>query len=348
MDTYRYSDYISLSPETYTTKLSFNTSYEKLESRQTEGVNKTILANKAFRNAFSLAINRQDFAASCTASSSAGFGLLNYYYMSDPDTGEIYRETAQGQQVLKDLYKIDDVSRVTGFDKATASTLFEQAYQEELAAGHIKATDKIELEFLTYLLDESYVKIVNAIQKYVNEATAGTSLEGKIVIKQTADDDYYTKMQAGQCEMILSTWGGNPMNPFAITSCYCDPSRYFEYGYDTKQSLTIEIDTPAGKQAITQSLEDWDKSLNQGAYATASKETKLTILGAIEYKILSDYATLPLYYRCAASLDSQRVVNGAEKYIPLIGYGGVRFITYTYDDAAWAAYCADQKYKLTY
>lgn len=350
MDSYRSSDYIVYTPQTYTTKISFNTSPAKLLERQkgvAAGTNKTILANADFRKAFSLALNRDDFAASCTASASAGYGLLNYNYVSNPDTGELYRDTEQGKGVLKKLYGLSDVTQVTGFDKVEAAKLFQKAYEAELAStaeGHLTATDKIEFEFLTYKLDDAYVKMVTAIQKYVNEATVGTGLEGKIYIKQTADDNYYDKMQAGECEMIMSTWGGNPMNPFAIVDCYCNKKKYFEYGYDTTQVYTIKVEG----QDVALSLEDWNTSLNQGTYATAAYQTKLDILAALELKVLSDYCTLPLYYRTSAGLDSQRIVNGTDTYVQLVGFGGIRFITYKYDDAAWDAYCKSQGNKLTY
>lgn len=344
MVNYRSSDYIQYTPQTYTSKLSFNTSLDKLKAREVAGVDKQILGITEFRKAISLAIDRDDFAAKCTASHTAGFGLLNYMYVVDPDTGKIYRETEDAESVFTRLYGVSSTEGLTGYDKNGAKALFQQAYDKAVEAGYMTASDRVELEFLVYQDDESYHKIVNFVQDAITAATVGTSLEGKVTIKFTADPDYYDKMQSGECEIIISTWGGAQYNPFGVSDCYLNPQKYFEYGFDTKQSLTINVNG----EDVSMSLEKWNEELNQGKYVTESWQVKTHILAEIEYFVLSQYCTTPLYYRTDASLNSRKVENGTNQYINLVGFGGIRFLTYHYTDAEWANYCATQNYQLKY
>ncbi len=345
MDAYRTSDYILYTPQSYTTKFTFNTDKAALKNREVAGVNKTILSYKDFRKAISLAVNRAEFAAQCTATHSAGFGLFNYNYVYKPETGDLYRNSKQAQDVLCKLYGVDSEEDITGYDKEQAAKLFTDAYNAALAAGDIKAEDKVELEFLVYNSDETYVKIINFVQEALNVATVGTPLEGKIMIKMTPDEDYYDHAQQGLFEMIMSTWGGSSMDPYGIVECYCDEETMFEYGFKPKsEELTIEVNG----QAITKTFYDWYQALVNGEYAAADADTRLVVLAGIELGILETYNCTPMYYRTATSLESQKVNQGAEEYVQIVAFGGVRHLTYNYTDAEWEEYCKSQNNQLTY
>lgn len=345
MDAYRTSDYILYTPQSYTTKFTFNTDKAALKSREVAGVNKTILSYKDFRKAVSLSINRAEFAAQCTATHSAGFGLFNYNYVYKPETGDLYRNSKQAQDVLCKLYGVDSEDDITGFDKELAAKLFTDAYNAALAAGDIKAADKVELEFLVFNSDETYVKIINFVQEAINVATVGTPLEGKITLKMTPDEDYYDHAQQGLFEMIMSTWGGSSMDPYGIVECYCDEETMFEYGFKPKsEKLTIEVNG----QAITKTFYDWYQALVNGEYAAADADTRLAVLAGIEIGILETYNCTPIYYRTATSLESQKVNQGAEEYVQIVAFGGVRHLTYNYTDAEWEEYCKSQNNQLTY
>lgn len=345
MDAYRTSDYILYTPQSYTTKFTFNTDKAALKNREVAGVNKTILSYKDFRKAISLAVNRAEFAAQCTATHSAGFGLFNYNYVYKPETGDLYRNSKQAQDVLCKLYGVDSEDDITGYDKELAAKLFTDAYNAALAAGDIKAADKVELEFLVFNSDETYVKIINFVQEAINVATVGTPLEGKIILKMTPDEDYYDHAQQGLFEMIMSTWGGSSMDPYGIVECYCDEETMFEYGFKPKsEELTIEVNG----QAITKTFYDWYQALVNGEYAAADADTRLVVLAGIELGILETYNCTPMYYRTATSLESQKVNQGAEEYVQIVAFGGVRHLTYNYTDAEWEEYCKSQNNQLTY
>ena len=345
MDTYRSSDYIVFTPQTYTSKITFNSDKAALKSRETAGINKTILSYPEFRKGLSLAIDRTEFAAQCTATHKAGYGILNYNYVSNPETGELYRNTPQAKQALCNYYGVDSEDQITGYDKEQAAELMTNAYNEALANGDIKDTDKIELEFLVYASDDAYVKIVNFIQEAFQAAAVGTPLEGKITVKMTADADYYDHSQQGQFEMIISTWGGSSMDPFGIMECYAVEGKFFEYGFKPeKVDLTIDING----ESITKNFYEWYDALYNGEYAVADVDTRVTILAAMEQCLLDQNCTTPLYYRTTAQLFSRKVVLGTDTYVQVVEFGGVRSMTYAYDDAAWATYCSENNNQLTY
>lgn len=345
MDNYRTSDYILYTPQSYTSKLTFNTSMDALKKRESSGINKTILTNNDFRKAISLSIDRADFVSKCFATHTAGLGLYNNMYIYEPETGARYRDTEQAKQALMETYDATDADDITGYNKTEASELFKKAYETALADGLIKDTDKVELEFLTYDSDEVYVKVVNYMQDSINAATAGTPLEGRVNIKMTPDQDYYAHAREGKFEIIISTWGGASMNPYNIMECYVDPNTLHEYGFEpTKETLTIEVNG----ESITKTYFDWYDALTNKEYAAADAQTKLQILAGMEKGILLTYNCIPLYYRTNTSLDSRKVNQGTDAYVELLEFGGIRYMTYNFDDAAWDAYCKENNNQLTY
>jgi len=345
MNTYRSSDYVVYTPESFTSKITFNADKKSLKERESKGVNKTLLAYKDFRKALSIAIDRTEFAAQCTATHKAGYGILNYLYVADPATGELYRNTEQAKKVLCDVYGVDSEDQITGFDTEKAAQLMTKAYEEALAAGDIKETDKVEFEYSVYNSDDSYTKVINFIQTAFQTAAEGTPLEGKITVKMVADEDYYDHAKQGQFDMITSTWGGSSMDPFHMMECYASEVKLHEYGFKpTEAKLTIDLNG----ESITKSFYDWYDALCNGEYAVADVPTRITILAAMEGFLLEECRTTPLYYRTEASLFSRKVINATDTYVQLLGFGDIRHMTYAYDDAAWEAYCNENNNQLTY
>lgn len=345
MEKYRTSDYILYTPQDYTTKLTMNGDLEALKARETTGKNKSILAYKEFRKAISLSIDRNEFAAQCTATHTAGFGLLNYMYVYDPDTGARYRDSEQAKKALTDFYGVNDEDQITGYDLKAASDLMKAAYEKCKADGNISDTDVVELELHVLNTDDTYVRMVNFIDSAVKNAAKGTPLEGRINVVLVADEDYYDNNEAGQCDMIFSTWGGMSMDPWGMMEVYCVNGVHMEYGFDPEEA-TAEL-TIDGKK-ITKTFTQWFEALVNGEYVSAPVETRLQVLAGLEHALLEECYTTPLYYRTSASLDSQKVNNATDEYIQLVGFGGIRYLTYNYTDEEWEAYCAENNNQLVY
>ena len=115
----------------------------------------------------------------------------------------------------------------------------------------------------------------------------------------------------------------------------------------TDGSATFTID---GEEK-TMSLQAWSKWANDeqvegltdvyGAFRDYSYETRCALTAGMEECFLNWYACTPVYYRNQASLDSQKVNYALPEYMnELVLRGGLEFLTYNYDDAAWDEYVA--------
>lgn len=346
IETYGNSDYLYYEPQTYTSKFSFNSDYDMLAQKDGNGVNHSILSLTDFRKAISYCLDRDAFCASCTAGHEAGFGLLNYNYTAIPETGELYRDFDAAKQALCNVYDADDVNDITGYDKDMASQLFQAAYDEAIKSGIMSEGDRVEIDFHLYGTDEGYVRIVNFLQESIDAATVGTSLEGKVTVNHVGDENYYDNMKAGTVDAAITTWGGASMDPYSMMECYCDPDTLNEVSFDPMtETWTINVNG----EDITKTFNEWYLALCDGEYKTADYETKIQVLAGMEEGLLETYIMIPVYYRNASVLFSQRTILGSETYLnTLLGFGGIRYMTYTMNDEEWAAYCAENNNQLTY
>ena len=173
------------------------------------------------------------------------------------------------------------------------------------------------------------------------------------------DADYYETNYSGGADMIFTTWGGAAMAPFGILAqCYTDSSEgsgnQMEYGYDTtKIMMTLDFGGEIGK--ITDSLRNWTLWTNSattevsniydalGAFSDYAYSTRCEVLAATEQCFMNWFTTTSLYYRNVASLVSQKGDYAVDNYLTIIGFGGLEFYTFNYDDAAWAEYIANNQ-----
>ncbi len=364
MNTYATSDRIVYTPQDYTTKVSFNTNYESLLAH---GTNSQILSVMEFRKAFCYAVDNTQFASAYTSAGEAGYGLLNYMYCYNPFTGGLYRENDAAKDALVRLFGLeygagkdfDDLDEaydaITGYDMDYAKELMQIAYDKAVAASVYDGTSPISIDFRVYAEDEIYVKMFTYFKTQLEEACKGTDFEGKVTMTMTVDADYYETMYSGNADMIFTTWGGAAMQPFTILNqCYTDASdgsgNQMEYGFRTEDiPVAFTID---GKE-YTHSLHDWadwigsvsnDIAAELGSISDYSYETRCAMLAEMEYQFLNQFTTFSVYYRNVASLNSRKVESASDAYLQLVGFGGIAFTTFNYDDTEWAAIKANQTY----
>jgi hypothetical protein len=181
------------------------------------------------------------------------------------------------------------------------------------------------------------------------EACVGTSLEGKVELEMFVDADYYNTLYAGETDVIFSTWGGATYGALTLLAqCYCDDhtgnGNQMELGFNTDvYFVEFAIDGTTYKFSIKK-WADWLNGTVQleglqhnSAYSVA---VKMDLTAALEEAYLAQFCAIPLYYRQGASLHSQKINYGSDTYINLIGFGGLRHITYNYTDAEWETYRA--------
>ena len=366
MDKYAASKYIHYTPQSYTTKLTWNTNYSKLVEH---GTNSQILVIDEFRKGFAFALDANDFATAYTAAGTAGYGILNYMYCYNPFTGETYRDSEPAKKALvelfdmeygegKDYATLDEAyEAMTGYDMAKAQELMKIAADKAIETQIWDGESPITLEIRVYTSDEIYVKMYNYFRTQLTVAVKGSKFEGKIDMTMTPDADYYETNYSGGADMIFTTWGGAAMDPFGVFArCYCDAAdgsgNQNEYGYDTsKINLTFDFGGEIGE--VTDTLQHWAMWANNatedvpvifeklGAFADYAYSTRCEIVAGVEHCFLNWFPTTSLYYRNVAGLLSQKVNYAVDTYLNLMGFGSFDSLTYNYDDAEWADYIAN-------
>ena len=355
------SNYLVYTPESYTTKFTINTDLESLTSREEAGVNKRILTVKEFREAFSLCMDRSSFTSQFTAAAAPGYGLLNYMYHAILEDGSesCYRNTDAAKEALVNLYGLEygagkdyetlneAYAAITGYDMAKAKQKMTEAYNYAVANNLYAEGETVKIRFSVYQADDIYVQMYEYIKGQLVEACVGTPLEGKVELEMFVDADYYETLYAGGTDVIFSTWGGAVYGALTLLAqCYCDDhtgnGNQMELGFNTDNYL---VEFELAGTAHTYSIKKWADWLN-GTQALQGLEhnsaytvsERMALTAALEEAYLAQYTAIPLYYRQGASLHSQKINYGSDTYINLIGFGGLRHITYNYTDAQWETY----------
>ena len=366
MDKYAASKYISYTPQSYTTKLTFSTAYDKLVEH---GTNSQILVIDEFRKGFAFALDANTFATEYTAAGTGGYGILNYMYCYDPFSGALYRESEPAKKALVELFDMtygeggeyatldEAYDAMTGYNMEHAQELMAVAADKAIEAGIWDGESNITLDIRVYNSDTIYVQMYNYFKAQLAEAVKGSKFEGKIDMTMTPDADYYNTMYSGGADMIFTTWGGATMDPFGVLArCYCDAAdgsgNQMEIGYDTA-AINVTFDFGGDIGEITDTLQHWAMWANNavtdvpviseklGAFADYAYSTRCEVVAGLEHAFLNWFTTTSLYYRNVASLNSQKINQASDIYLTLIGFGGIDYITYNYDDTEWADYIAN-------
>ena len=201
----------------------------------------------------------------------------------------------------------------------------------------------------------------------LSEVTSGTPFENKIKFVKSAPlgNEWSNKLKGGEVDTVLGGWSGSALNPYSCTDLYTNPS----YQYDAKwfNATTITKTLTIDGEEVTLNLKQWSDALN-GATVTvtvgegdaaveksynfgdgkADVEVRLEILAMIEVAILGTYDYIPMLQEGSMALLSRQVYYVIEEYNSVMGRGGMTYMRYNYDDAAWAAYVASEGGTLRY
>lgn len=343
------SPFLRYFPESYTTKLTFNTDAKALSQRGAQ-----VLSNVYFRKAFSLAIDRTRFAAAYTSAGEPGYGILNSMYIFDPYTRSAYRHSPAAQNALVQLYNLQNFgdpgecyAAITGYDPAQAKGLMALAYEQCVKTGLYDGESPITLQLSVYQSDDLYIQMYHFLRDALEMACRGTGFEGKVQLTMAVDADYYATMESGLTDMIFSTWGGSAYDPYGVLyRCYCDAGvaeypNQMEFGFDAGN---VEVQLRVDGENRRASLQTWarwaasDPDVQIGGLAPFREydaATRCKLYADLEFAYLSQYVVTPLYYRNAARLLSQKGDYPVSEYVDPVEFGGIRFYRYHYDDAAW-------------
>lgn len=379
--TYRNSDYVYVTPDETIYFLIFNGHKQAIANREnSEGFDKTkndleTMTLNSFRRAFAVTYDKELFASTVSPARSGGYGLIGTSYLYDPETGSRYRDTDQAKKALCEFYSVDiskyasldeAVDSITGYDPVTAKALFNQAYEEAIAAEYItdadgdgKCDQMIEIEYCMSADSEFMTTTINYLNEKLGEVITGTPFEGKIKVIKSAlyGNDWSNKIREGLADTVLAGWSGSALNPFSLTDLYTNPENQYDGAWF--DATTVSLTKTIGGKEITMNLKQWSDALN-GTTVTvdgvdynfgeglADIEDRLEILAAIETEVLKTYNYIPMLQNAGMSLLSQQVFYVVEEYNPVMGRGGVQYMKYNYNDTEWKEFVASQGGELSY
>ncbi|HAT83566.1 MAG TPA: hypothetical protein DE061_00695 [Clostridiales bacterium] len=371
---YRNSRQAYFTPETWT----FDLNLQSVAKSREENRNNLLLNYVDFRKAISLSLDRDDFCAKNSPSSQAALGLLNSMYYYDVENGKVYRESTQAKEAILNAYgatkntdgswkvgntdykDIDEaLDAMTGYNVTLARQLVDAAVDKAIAADDYKEGEKV---VLTYGIQEQTAntdRIKNWFQSAFNEMTKGTKLEGLVEIKYFifSKDTWSDQFANGEYDLCFGAWGQAAFNPaYLLCETQIGKDNRYAVGWDpTTVSVTVTA-TPDENHKdgkYTYNLEQWSAILQGKSNApvnfkTFPMEDQLAALGAVETAILEAYYSIPVYSRYSASLMGYKTDYISYEYNTFMGYGGIRYMSYNFDDAEWNAFVQSKGGKLNY
>lgn len=371
---YRTSKRAYFTPETYT----FDLNIQSNATSKTDKRNNLLLNYADFRKAISLSLDRDDYCAKNNPSSQAALGLLNSMYYNDVENGKVYRDSIQAKEAILNAYgatknadgswKVgettytdieDALDATTGYNLTLARQLVENAVAQAKNVGKYSDGDEIILTYGIETQTANTDRVKNWFQAAFDNMTKGTSIEGKVKIEyfMFSSATWSKQFEDGEYDLCFSAWGNAPFNP-AYLLCETQISEDNRYAkkWDPKTvSVTVKATPDADhKDGIyTYNLEQW-RLILQGKdgcpvnFKNFPMEDQLTALGAVETAILKEYYSIPVFSRYSASLMGYKVDYISYEYNTFMGYGGIRYMTFNYDDTAWAEFVASNNNILNY
>lgn len=371
---YRTSKRAYFTPETYT----FDLNIQSNATSKTDKRNNLLLNYADFRKAISLSLDRDDYCAKNNPSSQAALGLLNSMYYYDVENGKVYRDTIQAKEAILNAYgatknadgswKVgettytdieDALDATTGYNLTLARQLVESAVAQAKKDGKYSDGDEIILTYGIETQSANTDRVKNWFQAAFDNMTKGTSIEGKVKIEyfMFSSATWSEQFANGEYDLCFGAWGNAPFNP-AYLLCetqISDENRYAVKWDPTTVEVTVKA-TPDDKHKdgnYTYNLAQW-RLILQGKdgcpvnFKNFPMEDQLAALGAVETAILKEYYSIPVYSRYSASLMGYKVDYVSYEYNTFMGYGGIRYMTFNYDDTAWAEFVASNNNILNY
>lgn len=371
---YRTSKRAYFTPETYT----FDLNIQSNATSRTDKRNNLLLNYADFRKAISLSLDRDDYCAKNNPSSQAALGLLNSMYYYDVENGKVYRDSIQAKEAILNAYgatknadgswKVgentytdieDALDATTGYNLTLARQLVENAVAQAKADGKYRDGEEIILTYGIETQSANTDRVKNWFQAAFDNMTKGTSIEGKVKIEyfMFSSATWSEQFSDGEYDLCFGAWGNAPFNPaYLLCETQISDENRYAVKWDPKTvSVTVKA-TPDDKHedgVYTYNLEQW-RNILQGKDNTLPNfknfpmEDQLTALGAVETAILKAYYSIPVFSRYSASLMGYKVDYVSYEYNTFMGYGGIRYMTFNYDDTAWAEFVASNNNILNY
>lgn len=292
----------------------------------------------------------------------SGFTLVDGKWTSR--TGEVYEDIDAAYESL------------TGYDPNYAAELFAQAYKEAKEAGIYNDNQDVVIYFESQTgASDTFKAMVAKFDKWVREAMAlkpelpkFKSVSMKLNEAYETEEAYWGALVGGRMDLSFSAWGGSAFDPFGVIySCYIDPNNTNNYGFDAMaKTINVSVEVKAGDvntgfvgtvDTTLYDLASWlgnnqdnkyytsaanNLYVKFGAVGKASRDVKVRAMAVCELAQLETVVNIPVFYSYINSLHSAKYNNGTDEYLQLIGFGGIRYVTYNFDDHDWKAFVKSQ------
>lgn len=274
---------------------------------------------------------------------------------------------------------IEAIEASGGVDVAQAKQMFSQAYEEAVDQGLLPSGDDWTVEIIIGKPAEAdyYNNGYDFLQRTWTQAVEGTPFEGHLSFRQSevlGATSFAEALQENRVDVLFGVgWTGSALDPYNLMQAYVDPNYQYDPGWNTTQAMVdvpytdedgTEITLRAsayawGVQAlrgtpIAAGVVGEDGNVISGetrevvADSTADPEFRLDVLSALEHAVLMQYDMIPVSLESSVALRSMRVNFATEDYIYGIGRGGVKYMTYGYDDAQWTDFVNANGGRLNY
>ena len=326
---------------------------EALKGRETAGVDKEIIANQKFRKALSLGFNRAEYASTCFTADLPSLSLFTELHYYDVETGGKYIASTAWKEMICRFYNVDvskfasldeAVNSITGYDLAQARQLLTEAYNEQVAAGKFNEGDKVVITVGVSTYSTTYQRIVKYLTESWTNLAKTTPLEGKIEVEVKEFGSTWSKefKDNGSYDLIPAAgWTGSAWDIPGLMDAYLNPEYMYSKAWDTDH---VMLKLTVNGEELEYSIREWNNCLMGEADAPKNfgegfldVDERLKIIAAIEEVVLETAYSVPTVSDYSAALLSFKVEYITRKYNTFMGYGGVRYMTYNYDDAAWEA-----------
>ncbi len=370
---YRTSKRAYFTPETWT----FDLNIQSNATSRSDNRNNLLLNYPDFRKAISLSLDRDDYCAKNNPSSQAALGLLNSMYYYDVENGKVYRESIQAKEAILNAYGAEKVEggwkvgettytdieealdATTGYNLTLARKLVNDAVAQAKKDGKYSDGENIILTYGIETQTANTDRIKNWFQAAFDNMTKGTSIEGKVKIEYFlfSSATWSDQFANGEYDLCFGAWGQAAFNPaYLLCETQISAENRYAKNWDPKTvSVTVKA-TPDDKHKdgiYTYNLEQW-RLILQGKdgcpvnFKDFPMEDQLAALGAVETAILKEYYSIPVFSRYSASLMGYKVDYVSYEYNTFMEYGGIRYMTFNYDDTAWAEFVASNNNILNY
>lgn len=353
------------------------TTYDENYDGSVQKYNKTILTIKDFRKALALGLNRDELCSSLMPGTTPGTSLFSNLIVAAPDQGINLNDIPDVKAAICEYWGVtygeggefatldEAYDSITGYSPTLAKQLIDKAYDEAIEKKLLGPNTIVSLVYGAADDNETEQKWFAAFKTSFDNLFKGTKLEGKFEYKYdpTLGNTFGDAIRTGSVDTAWGFgWSGGELDPYGLFEVFVDSAFNADgYQYDAwvkwdKTDVTISLDVDGtGEKDITHNVVDWfyiingmGEDLPDWSYGKISDDIRAKVLAAIEKEVLLNYTSIPFINQGGAQLKSYQINYGRETYNFMMGFGGIRFVTFNYSDAEWTAYIASQGGTLTY